>query len=322
MTMKYKCNNCGNVFEGDYSNFTCPQCGSTDVKNQGGPNIPWKKILIGVGAVILLILLIKMCSSDSIEISMAENQDAKQLVFTVEGVSKSSLKADYKIIVYNQNSVEIGQLFFNGKSENTQYSTENFTANECYTFNFVKKAGGDINLKWKTSNQYCYYPPVAPTISCEKIPDCKSGTYTIKVKVETGNAVEYYIDGKGQASNVFNNIKPRQQPYVVKACDANGLMSTEQSVYCTAKGVQSFHITEAEIQAEFDKVAAGNQYVGDAMAKISQGKNIKLASSIDGCSTLEEVLNYAYNMEQRYKVKAEIKSNGCSDSITSLTVTH
>ena len=109
---------------------------------------------------------------------------------------------------------------------------------------------------------------------------------------------------------------------MVKACDANGLMSSEQSVYCTAKGVQSFHITEAEIQAEFDKVAAGNQYVGDAMAKISQGKNINLTKSIDGCATLEEILNYAYVNEQRYKVKAEIKSNGCSDSIISLTVTH
>ncbi len=320
---KYKCIDCENVSEGDYLT-NCPKCGSPNIKEIS--EIPWKKILIGVGAVIVLLLLLKMCGGcdgDAITLSMVEKSEDKVLIFNAEGASTSDLKANYKIMVYDSIRTQIGQISFNGKSLQTQYSTAELDAGKCYTFEFVKRDGGNVKVRWSPSNQYCVpTPPTPPIIGWEKIPDCNTASYTIKIDVKSGNVVEYILDGIGQGSNVFSNVTPRNQPYIVKARDANGLMSEEHSVLCTEKGVQSFHITVAEIQAEFDKVAAGNQYVGDAMAKISQGRNIKLAESIDGCNMLEEVLNRAYNMEQRYMVNAEIKSNGCSDSIISLTVTH
>ena len=324
--MKYKCKNplCGHIFNGDYSTNVCPQCGGSELEMKKN-GAPIKKILIGAGIIVVLIVLLKLCSGGEkqISLSMNENKEAKLLTFKVEGLSKNELKANYKIMVYDSNSAQIDQIFFNGKGEEAYYPTEQLTANECYTFNFVSKNGSNINLRWKSSNQYCVpAPPVAPVITCSKTVDCTSGTYTIIINIESGNVKEYYLDDIKQMGGEIRNVAPRQAPYSVQVCDENGLMSDVQLVYCTERGVQSFHITEAEIQAEFNRVSSGSMYAGNAMEKISRGRNIKLTTSIDGCSTLEEALNYAYNMGQRYRVKAQIDHNDCTDVVRSITLTH
>jgi hypothetical protein len=66
--MKYKCKECQHLFEGNDFTTECLQCNSPNivVQKSGGTlnKATTKKILIGIGLIILLILLLKACGND------------------------------------------------------------------------------------------------------------------------------------------------------------------------------------------------------------------------------------------------------------------
>lgn len=61
--MNFICNDCNHEFVGNDFTTECVACNSANIKAKSErPPIPWKKVLIGLGIALVLILMTKMCS--------------------------------------------------------------------------------------------------------------------------------------------------------------------------------------------------------------------------------------------------------------------
>jgi len=86
--MKFICNDCGHEFEGNDFTTECVSCNSKNIKNiANGPDIPWKKILIGLGIVLVLLLLTKMRSGSDSTVSAGLNSTECRVKFENSGAT-------------------------------------------------------------------------------------------------------------------------------------------------------------------------------------------------------------------------------------------
>lgn len=66
--MKFNCTDCQSEFEGNDFTTECEICNSTKIKaSESGTKVPWKKVSLGVGILVLVIFLIKNCSGREID---------------------------------------------------------------------------------------------------------------------------------------------------------------------------------------------------------------------------------------------------------------
>jgi len=323
---KYKCLDCGHEFEGDRFTNECPLCGSQNIKRMPGEaDIPWKKIAIGVGAVIALILILQICRDNHITINKNVTQDG--IIFKVTGVNETDLKTKYKIIVSETGRADFNQpISFNGiTSTAIIYLTSLPDRNATYEFNFVERKSNLVppKIKWDPDNTYFFPPlPTAPTISCSKDADCTTKKYTITIKVDSGIADYFTINGERVNDCIIYDIAPSNEYYSIIAYDTkNNLQSDPYLIKCSPDGVRHFEISETKIQETFNKVADHSIYVGKALTIINNNHNMRLSHAIDDCQTLEEALNSAFRNGKRYKVSARITHNDCADVIEGITLT-
>lgn len=278
---KYKCIDCSHVFGGDLSTMNCPNCGSSNIKKGGGGgigtigNLPWGKILIGVVVVIVLGIIIARCSRESsILARMAEKGGV--IYIEVDGVRKSKLKSDYKIVIYDDKTKIHQTLGFGGSDAIVKYPVDQLLENNCYTFNIERKSGSSIKqLTWETSNQYCVPIPPAPLVRPEiesidhGVADHTTMVWNqVKVIMRNHGSFTYYLDGLEQASHVFNNVKPGNHEVVVK--NAEGLQSSQAFFLKDIKKLDP-PLTIDQVQKIFDKVTLGTMSATSAQAKIAVG---------------------------------------------------
>ena len=278
---KYKCEDCGHVFEGDLSTMQCPECGSSNIKKDKGPGIPPKYLVIAAAAlgIIGLIALLLGGGEDKIDASMRVTGEV--ITIDVEGPSAATLNKEYKVVVYDEQNRSHGVASFVNKKKNAQYSTMNMMEGQCYTFNIERKDGKSIkDLHWKTSHEYCVpTPPVKPVID-----HIEHGTADhndlvwnkVKVVMKQEGNFTYSIGGTSQKSPVFNGVKPGS--YTVTVRNEDGATATQPLVLKEIKQLPP-PLTLAEIQDIFDKVSAGRMTASAAQDKLAEG-NVNLSQTI------------------------------------------
>lgn len=323
----YECLDCGHKFEGDLSTDQCPNCQSLMIRRvKGGiPPIVWKILGCVVVIIILFLLLRKCISYDPIiaDFSVVNNE----IKITVSGVSKEDLRAKYKIVMTNDNDAFDKVYPFNGKTNIITIYTAHtfdyqFVGGATYTFNFVEKHSGlaPKDFRWKGNHTYTHpLPPVTPEIKVSKNADCGNNTYMIVVSVVKGRADRFYLNEKEQADSIFYDVEPNHEVYKVKVYDAaNNLWSEISELSC--RPIHRFHITSKDIDMVLDSISKRKIMPGTALEKINNNNDIRLAQSIDGNSTLEAALDYAYNQHIRYKADVEIEHQDCNDRIVRITL--
>lgn len=321
---KFMCNDCGQIFVGNFATQQCPNCASTNIKKAGG-SFPWKKILIAISAILVLIFLIMLFVGGDRKMDAYLTNDDQSVKIKIEGISENDLRKNYKVKYSSSSDQNNYQSLQFGNEQTAKVSIAMINEGETYTFyvverneeNGMKEPDG---LKWKTTNQYTRpLPPSPPKISVDKTADCHTGKYTITITVIEGSADKFYLEDEAQSNPVFNNVAPRNDAYFVKVYDSSTQLESEiEQVFCPA--IKAFHVDAAKIQDAFRKVGRGELKVGDAMSIINNGNNIKLTKPVDGNKKLEGILNYAYNNGIQYKVTAEIEHGDCSDRLKSITV--
>ena len=65
---KFKCNQCGNIFDGDITTTECSSCGSGNIKEMKG--FP-KGILYVIGVVVFVVLLILLWPKNHLELDLS-----------------------------------------------------------------------------------------------------------------------------------------------------------------------------------------------------------------------------------------------------------
>lgn len=279
---KYKCEDCGHVFEGDLSTMQCPVCGSSNIKKatSGPGKKAWIIVAAVLGAIILITLLFNIGSgNDKISASMRVNGEV--IVIDVDGVSATALNKEYKVVVYDEQNRPHGTTGFMNKKKFAQYSMVNMMEGQCYTFNLERKDGNSIkNLHWQTSHEYCMpVPPVKPEIDHIEpgIADHTALVWNIvTVVMKQDEDFTYSIGNNTQKSPVFNGIKPGSYTVTVKNTD--GVKSTQPLVLKDIKKLDP-PLTLQQVQDIFDKVASGKMSASTAQDKLAEG-NVNLSQTI------------------------------------------
>ena len=279
---KYKCEDCGHVFEGDLSTMQCPSCGSANIKKaSSGPNFNKKWIAIGLAALGVIGVIIAIDrGEDKLEASLNENQGIISIV--VDGPSASTLNKEYKVVIFDDQNNLHGEPFgFQLKKKTAQYSVMQLMEGRCYTFNIERKDGKPIkNLIWKTSHEYCVpIPAVKPEIDRIEngVADHTALVWNhVKIIMKKQGNFTYTIGDKSQSSNEFNNIKPGTYTIVVR--NDEGVSVTQPLILNDIKRLDP-PLTLAQVQDIFDKVSSGSMSASIAQDKLAEG-NVNLSSTI------------------------------------------
>lgn len=304
---KYKCEDCGHVFEGDLSTMQCPICGSSNIKKatSGLGKKIWIIIATVLGAIFLLALLFNIGGGDDkVTASMREN--GAVIVIDVDGPSASALNKDYKVVVYDEQNRPHGTTEFMNKKKFAQYSMVHMMEGQCYTFNIERKDGKSIkNLQWQTSHVYCKpVPPVKPIIvSIEQgVADHTSLVWNkVKIVVKDDGDFTYSIGGSSQKSPEFNGVKPGNYTAVVE--NVAGVTATQSFVLQNITKLDP-PLTLQQVQDIFDKVSSGKMEFTPALKKLAVG-NVDLKKIIQpgDIKTLNGALIEA-SMGVRFKVNS------------------
>lgn len=305
---KYKCENCGHIFEGDLSTTQCPSCGSTYIKKErNGININWKYVGIAIAILVVIIALFAIPrKEDKLTASLSKNGD--NIVIKVDGVSASILSKNYKVLVFDNRNREHGSTHFLVTKKVATYPIRKMLEGQCYTFNITTKEGKLIqNVEWDSNgNEYCAPTiPVFPEIDHIEIGVADHINLVWNdIKVVMVNEGQFFysiIDGQFQSSPIFNNIQPGSYMIVVK--NKEGVSVSHPLILNDIKKLAP-PLTLQEVQDIFDKVADGSMSASAAQDKLAEG-NVNLARAIQpgNIRTLWGVL-----MEAAMGVKFKVNS--------------
>ncbi len=285
--IKYKCEDCDHVFEGDLSTMQCPSCGSINIKKANSGKVNKKWLIICAIILGILELIVFWPSDDSIEAEMSIERGT--VIIVVDGPSASALSKEYKVVIYDDQNSQHGQpLGFDRKKKVATYQVMQLMEGRCYSFSVERKDGKPIkNLVWKNSNEYCVpTSPVKPEIAYidQGIADHQSLVWN-KIRVvmkETGNFT-YTLGDITQQNPEFNNIKPGI--YTVVVVNEDGV-SVSQSLFLKDIDKLASPLTIQQVQSIFDKVSSGSMSASDAQGMLADG-NVNLTSTIEpGIKTL------------------------------------
>lgn len=341
--MKYKCKECGHIFEGNLSTDCCPECGGDVETYSGGPfsNMPWKKIFIVIGiiAIILLMCLIFRKDNKTANYSITVSQDSINVYVEVSCTNDSlnlrELRDSCQILVYDTNEVQLDNpRLFSLKSNKMSYAISMFEPGCTYKVVLGKRKGG----KEICSDTFTIpLPPSPPVIAVEPAiaetdpkDKCRLlGTYKVVIKVKEGKADKFSIDGVEYDSNIITGVEPRtkeSQYVIVRAYNSEDRLWSDSVSYKLPPINQStmFAPNIKEIQEIFDRVATTDKtkkmQPGDAMEKISNNQNILV--KVNGKkSNLEDELQVSYQTKTRLVIKkVNYEGNECSRSIVSIEI--
>lgn len=336
---KFKCNNCSEKDKTDYifkskeKSPTCPRCGCPDVEIiKTNYTFLIVSVIIVVVMLVLLFLLNQNSNVGVIEPKGPISKEIRALIDTtsqmtlkvvVDGSTEKDLKALYKIEMTNDSTEEKKYFSFNGTSNSIEISKEDLCAGVQYNFMLVeRKTGLEPNeITWENGNNTYStpIPPDKPQISITKEIDCETQTYTLLITVEKGNPDRFYVDEKEYSSNTITGIKDGIY-YTIKAYDSqNVLWSEDYNINC--EKIKINKINQKVIQNELDKIARRETSSGDALKRISNGRNIDLSTPIDGNTKLEGAIKFSRNQKKQYYVTdIKSKSTGCVDVIETITL--
>ena len=279
---KYKCEDCGHVFEGDLSTMQCPVCGSSNIKKatSGPRKKTWIIVVTVLGAIFLLALLFNIGGGDD-KITASMRVNGEVIIIDVDGPSATALNKEYKVVVYDAQNCPHSTTGFINKKKFAQYSMVNMMEGQCYTFNLERKDGNSIkNLHWQTSHEYCVpIPPVKPVI--DHIEHGKADHTAlvwngVKVVMKQDGDFTYSIGGNSQTSPEFNGVKPGD--YTVTVKNADGVTATQPLVLKDIKKLD-LPLTLQQVQDIFDKVSSQKMSASTAQDKLAEG-NVNLSRTI------------------------------------------
>lgn len=325
--MKYQCKDCGQMFDGDMSTMTCPNCGGSNIaksKSFGEERI--KDVIIGIGIIIIIILLFKMCTSETTdcnEIVVSMTEEPQQLLISVEGIK--NLK-DYEIKVFN-NTEEQDSIGFNGTKQAT-YSYMKMLEGECYSFQLYRKDRKPIKkLTWATTNEYCKNEELVPleidSISSSYSCDNKGYTVNIKVKdVKKLKKVSYSlvckkgnINKEQEKSSFFIPFTDTTDWEFEVSVSASNSENTVTQIGFLKKLNKT--LKKKDVQKIIDKVSKGTMSASTAQSQLANG-TVKLVQTVSNISTLWGVLQEASFGTTFFVDGVEI--NPCTNTIRSGTL--
>lgn len=322
--MKYKCKDCEHVFESDQTVFECPQCGGTNIVEQGG-FFKKHKILIVIFSVILgVLVLFNICTNNNKTTVNVKYDPASQ---RLEVELKGAKVNEYNIILTRE-----GELF---TTQRFRDKSLKFTFNVPGEYRLQVKyigSGQMPELSTFPKGPWIVPPPETggggdegnntPQIVEIKILNANTQSRTYSVKVVTDvNAVslsdtEFSIDNSSfQSSDVFNNLNPGFYTFYVRNIKNNSLVHQSHYNLPTPPDAPK-PLSDAELNQLLKKIANGDTQAFDSWrSKVDGAQPLPVTGAPFISNSYELVQDAAQGNNHRVKTGRD-----ANDRIISITV--
>lgn len=308
---KYKCKNCGYVFEGDLSTTECPKCNSDNI-GIGSKALKIPKIFIYSAIALIFILVLLNIGDKHIEIRIDQFKSEGYVNLTIQ-----NFKTEYT-----------SNLIVEIERDGAPYATKPITSETmridlptgCYIFSSTFSDGRKNPKIIQFGPTICFErdtvevkpPPIILNI-IEK-DSCLTKKWHVVISAKSkATPLEYSVDnGKTFSQSNKHILSPGIYDIVVK--DANGLTTTQQkilgTIHCPDKPV-----TLADVQAWLDKLATGDQTARADFTKYFN--NDAKAVGMENVDTAFQLMVEIIANQQQVKIN-NIKLNGTR--ISSITI--
>ena len=322
---KYKCNKCGNKFQGDFTTDRCPKCGSDDIELQK----PYAKYaIIAVSVLLAIVIMVSIVNSLSKEEPVASLAvKGGNVEISVSGVSASKLSQNYVVNVFDSQTNLITSLPFLKNSKIATLASNRMIMDMCYSFSVQARPQASIPMvKWITSQQYCTpandggnnskndgdRQTILTVSAINSVPDRTTKAYTITIvidNVDAFNDISYALTNDKnkivQTNNpVFHNIK--SGTYTIDIVSGDGQTLSQPLILKDIKELQPA-ITKEEFQSILNQVASGAMSSGEACDKLN-------------CCSARLKQSTTKGKEQVYDILQDAEANGIRYTIVSFDI--
>lgn len=222
--IKYKCKDCGEIFEGNYSTMFCPRCGSTNIVQVKSLLPLW--ILLGVLAVAALVALLLWlpAKTNALHAQLIPDDEVKGVKIAILHCTPEELQKNYKVIAFEEDRADnIIERTFNGAENSVIFFFRNLRDGVRYTFQVYSLSDDNMqNVEWAGGIDYYDMPKEEPSnggdcfidkYETEHKKNRKNHTYTVTVKVlkHSGDCTSFIYkreNGEPNADNVFRDVPP------------------------------------------------------------------------------------------------------------------
>jgi len=307
--VKYKCNDCGKTFKGDYSTKVCPECKSENITevttlfaNKTNKLLFWAIIVVAMLTGVALFFFLKPTTVEAVL-----TDDETFVKVAVSGVSVEDLEELYQVQVYTEEGLSKEVLFFDGEHDYVSYNKSYLLPGRLYSFVLEKIGGGTIPNLVYDNKEYrldageenvegTLDAPIDVGPEIVEINQGKPNLTTRKydgvtIVVKDEGEYTFTLGDKEQNTNVFNKVAAGD--YVVKVTDAQGRTS-EKTLTLPDIPVKIEKVTVAQAQSVFDNLR--NHSNGMTLGKartILASSDVKLLRPAGENSTLFEALTDA-----------------------------
>jgi hypothetical protein len=307
--MKYKCKDCEHVFESDQTVFECPQCGGTNIVEDGNfctRNKKLCKILAAVITVLILLLLIPDCKGTKVDV---DDSKKGKIVVSLNGEQVDQ----YNIIVTRDGSD------FSTKQYKDKPVNFNFDVPGEYRLQvkFIGK-GKMPELSSYNKGPWIVEPPkqgqkqvgpAIPQISEVKIlnTDTKTKTYTVKiitvVKAVPLTDTEFSVDNSTyQSSDIFADLKPGLYTFYVRNVQDQSLINQFQF---NLPPPPSNVLSDADLNNLLARIAKGDIKAFRSWRKNVDGAQPVPVSGVEFISDSYELAQDAITSKRVYSVRTQ-----------------
>ena len=317
---KYKCCDCGKIWEAAEEPFECPDCHSAnivEVISGGKLTLTLKKYWWIIAVAIVLAVVLFLLSPSKGSTNVTTKQDKKYHTLTVE------LSGDYTsqyALVLKQDGVIMHQHILNdGNAEHT------FT-DLCgtYTLDVTWLGKGDAPQTNNYNNEFDFgdwcnetliddvnilklRPEIKEIKSTPRRIIKKGDTYTVQVILHPGGVddVEYAVDnGQWQNNNTFRNLKPGKHTYYVRNANQHAYIdSIQRPLEEATKG----DITTEKLNGLLNQLSNGDDNAKREILKYFSGST--QVQGAENIGTIQELITDIIVNESSYTV-IEIAKDG------------
>ena len=320
--MKYKCKDCEHVFESDQTVFECPQCGGTNIVEQGCFFRKHKKLIVIFSVILGVLLLFNICTNNNkTTVNVKYDPTSQKLEVELKGAKVD----EYNVIITRDGDVFTTQKF---KDKSLKFI---FNVPGEYRLQVKYIGSGKMpELSTFPKGPWIVQPPKpgdepigiqTPQILEVKIlkTNTQSKTYSVKiitdVKVVPLIDSEFSIDNSSfQSSDVFNNLNPGFYTFYARNIRDNSLIHQFQFNLPPISPPTS--ISDAELNNLLRKIANGDTNAFDRWRKEVDGSQPLPVSGAQSISnSYELVIDAAQGNNHRVRT-----SRDTNDRIISITV--